>query len=105
MSDYYKVGLSFALVHASLFALLYLLVTSSEEAQAQLWLLIFWVIDFPISLLADYNIWTWFPQIISPPVFLFGILGSIWWYFVPKFLLPKQLGGVWGSRGAKGFDN
>jgi hypothetical protein len=96
MRSYYKVGLSFAILHAALFSLLYILVSLSEESQAQLSLLIFWVIDFPVSMLADYNIWTWMPQIISPPIFLFGILGSIWWYFVPKFLLPKRLGGIWG---------
>jgi hypothetical protein len=100
LSDYSKVGLSFAAVHALLFALLCIAVMSSEEPQAQLWLLIFWVIDFPISLLADYNIWTWLEGIFSPPIFLFGILGSIWWYFLPKFLLPKRLGGIWGVKSA-----
>jgi hypothetical protein len=97
MREYYNVGLPFAIGHASLFALLYILVSSSEEAQAQLWLLIFWVLDFPISLLADYNIWTWL-TVIPPPIFLFGILGLIWWYFLPKFLLPKRLGGIWGAK-------
>jgi len=100
MSSYTKVGLSFAAAHADLFALLCGAVASSEEPQAQLWLLLFWVIDFPISLLADYNIWTWLAPILSPPIFLFGILGSIWWYFLPELLLPKSLGGVWGARRA-----
>jgi len=98
MRSYYKIGLSFAGLHVFLFLLLSFLVSLYEAPQAQLWLLIFWVVDFPISLLADYDIWEWLPKIVSPPTFLFGILGSIWWYFLPKVLFPKRLGGIWGTR-------
>lgn len=28
---------------------------------------------------------------------LYGPVCAIWWYYLPRFLMPKRLGGVWGK--------
>jgi len=68
-----------------------------------------WVIvDFPISLLywaagSLYNEWmrnigsSTVAQILYLPHLIHGVLGSAWWYLLPRLFLQKRLGGVWGS--------
>jgi hypothetical protein len=85
----------------------YLTVTSSEEAQMGLLFVPFLVADIPISFLFGLDFVgkdgllgavPWLRDIVFSPVLIFGIFGSIWWYFIPKFFLPKRSGGIWGER-------
>ncbi len=72
---------------------------------------VFAVIDFPISLLymfAGKGYLDWsdsfvgsnsiFALLLYPPHPIHGVLGTIWWYFLPRLLTPKKFGGVWGKR-------
>jgi hypothetical protein len=109
MTKYYKIGLPFGLCHAILFLMAFLTVISSEEAQIQLIYIPLMVADLPISLLYAIDIGKvgdilrslghpWLANVFYPPLLINGILGSLWWYFLPKFFLPKRYGGIWGAR-------
>lgn len=109
---YFKIGISFAVLHAIIFSIVFITVISSEESQIQLLYIPFLVIDFPISLLyvvpvgelKSYVRSLGYPvisEIFYSPLLVNGILGTIWWYYVPKFFLPKRLGGVWGGKAIK----
>lgn len=87
-------------------------VLNSESEQIQILYAIFFILDFPISVIyiTDIdNILDSFRQFFGggdlwamafyPPLLIHGVLGSIWWYFLPKFFLPKRIGGIWPLRG------
>ena len=89
-----KIGLILALVHVLLFVLfigyMHLVV---RDGQSQLLWIIFLVIDFPISLfvLVAYDL---LPQELESvnlarfitPYIVHGIIGPIWWYFMPQII-------------------
>lgn len=113
MNRYWKIGLPIALIHLATFLLTFVTVQTSEEAQIQLLYVPFLIADFPISLLhytplSDFDSYlksqghTWLAYAVYPPLVINGLLGTIWWYFMPKLLLPKRLGGIWASRHANG---
>jgi|GEM_PF-1345601 len=101
-----KVGLYLASLHFVTFGLVAVYVARSGEEGAIL-LFVFWVIDFPISVLYSCvneayiswmathaeSIWAY---ILYLPYLIHGLLGTIWWYFAPRLVMPKNLGGVWG---------
>ncbi|NMN04116.1 MULTISPECIES: hypothetical protein [unclassified Novosphingobium] len=102
----------FAVVHAILFSILLLNDGVTQEAKVQLFYMPFLIGDFPIILfysipveiIGDYLRFADNPilaNIFHSPSIIDCMLGTIWWYFVPKFFLPKRLGGIWGSKAAK----
>lgn len=105
MTKYYKIGLPLSLGHAALVALVYFGIASGGEAQAGLRIVPILIADVPVSFLialtSEHGVLggtPWLENIVFSPLFIDGILGSIWWYFLPKFFLPKRCGGIWGSR-------
>ena len=87
------------------FVILALYVRSLPDPQAPLLLAVFMVIDFPVSLLdlllASFHLHLSalekpsFVELLYPPYLIHGLLGSIWWYFLPRLLTPRRLGGAW----------
>ena len=90
--------MSFALLHAALFFATVTYVYKSSTGQAALvW--VFWaVIDLPVSLLyllaPAYSRFvnelvgqTAFAHILYFPHLIHGLLGTIWWYFLCRFVL------------------
>lgn len=65
----------------------------SSDSQAHMVWFFFLFIDFPVSLLytfaqsfsmmRDIPVFGWF---LYPPYIIHGILGTIWWYFVARFI-------------------
>jgi hypothetical protein len=111
-SKYFRVGAIAAFLHAVLFLLVFFVVINSEEAQIQLLYIPFMILDLPISLLYWFDIeklkavlesvgHPWLAKFFYGPLLIDGILGTIWWYYVPKFFLPRRLGGIWGSKAVK----
>jgi uncharacterized membrane protein YhaH (DUF805 family) len=100
-----KIGLPLAVVHLIAFVTFALYVRRLHDPQAPLLLIVFLVIDFPVSLLdlllASFHLHvsaggqSWFAELLYPPYLIHGVLGTVWWYFVPRFLTPRRLGGVW----------
>ena len=98
-------GIIFSVIHFIGFIIVYIMVESSADAQMQLYYVLFFIIDIPVSILYlpifdsifDYNIAIYRLK----PFILSGILGSLWWYYCPRLCLPKRLGGVWGSSGER----
>ena len=107
MNLYKKIGIISSSTHAALFAFTFFIVVSSEEPQLQLLYLPFLILDIPISLLYFTPIdgfdnylkhagLSFMAKVFYPPLIIHGVLGSVWWYYVPKAFLPKRLGGIWG---------
>ena len=80
---------------------------SPDPWSALLWGM-FAIVDFPVSLLyllspvytpfyhsLGTSIWTW-PLYLPHVIHIF--VGSIWWYFAPRLVTPKRLGGLWGKK-------
>ena len=77
-------------------------ITRSTDPQAPLLWGMFAINDFPVSLLyflgpkvhalgnsvASQNV-------VYMPYVIHGILGTVWWYILPRIFLPRRLGGVW----------
>lgn len=83
-----RAGVIAALIHLLLFAIFYFYINAlyAGKAQAQL-IWIYWlIIDFPVSILL-------LPTIVSGNIDIFflcffhGILGTLWWYYMPRILL------------------
>jgi hypothetical protein len=106
-------GLIFASVHIALFAMTLIYTITSHDGQASLvW--IFWVIaDLPVGLLdllPGKNFMLWLDSLsktspaaaylLYPPYVVHGLIGTLWWYFIPRLLLPRSFGGIWGKRTA-----
>ena len=100
-----KIGLALALIHLVAFVMLALYVRRLVDPQAPLLLAVFVVIDFPISLV-DMLVASLhldlsalerggFVELLYPPYFIHGVLGTLWWYFLPRLVTPRRLGGIW----------
>ncbi len=101
-----RIGAIFAIVHFVAYAATFFL-TSIGSSWNSIYLILFWqAADFPISLILDtsagiYHDWIepslregtilglllWFPNIVD------GLLGSLWWFVIPRFFMAKSLGG------------
>lgn len=103
-----RIGVFCASLHCMGFLATVLIIQISGDPQiALLWG--YWaVIDFPVSLVylvagANYDTFcqqfqgTLVAHLIYLPHIIHGFLGLIWWYFLPKILLPKRFGGMWGK--------
>jgi hypothetical protein len=100
-----KIGLSLALLHLVAFVLLALYIRLSADPQAPLLWGVFAVIDFPLSLIylfagnfshsLPHLEQSWFAQFLYFPYLIHGLLGTVWWYLLPRFVTPRRLGGIW----------
>src|SRR6266436_3379246 len=101
-----KIGLYCASVHflAAIAAVLY--ISRSTDPQASLLWGIFAILDFPVSLVylaaPQYSAWLeafqgfkW-AQVVYLPHVVHVLLGTVWWYFLPRLVTPRRFGGVWG---------
>lgn len=101
-----RIGAIFAVVHFIAYAASFVL-TSTGSSWNSVYLILFWqVADFPVGLIlvafsGVYHEWIepflhegtllgqllWFPNIVD------GLLGSLWWFVIPKFFMSKSSGG------------
>ena len=105
-----RIGFYCAGLHIFAFFLMALYISRSVDPQAPMLWAIFAIVDFPISLayylpFPAYGDWldalgTSYPhlaQIFYFPYLLHGLVGSVWWYFLPRLFTPRRLGGIWGK--------
>ena len=101
--DKIKIGILASSFHCFVFTTFILNITGN----GRLWVwMLFFVLDFPISLLNllgwDLMIYSWGESDFlegwkdmtyqSWPVFVYGVLGTLWWFFIPS-VVSKLLGG------------
>jgi hypothetical protein len=85
-----KVGIAFAAIHLLVFAIFILYLYLSSEGQTRLLWALWLPLDFPVSLIVIAGL-DWIPsdsQLMGAtrellPYFVHGIVGTIWWFFVP----------------------
>lgn len=83
-----KIGLLLAVIHLILFFwfVSYLTDLSARDGQSQL-LWIYWLaLDFPVSMLVFFLSFVLDTTSHYVMYFVHGILGTIWWFFVPTIL-------------------
>lgn len=105
-----KIGLYLAILHLIGFIVTTISVNLSTDPQAALLWSTFAVLDLPISLLYFFGKFyakftnslgdTLLAQLLYFPHVLHGLLGTIWWYFLPSLITPKKIGGIWGKKSA-----
>ena len=103
-----KIGLFFFSSHCIIFTLFVLNINTSHDPQAPLLWVFFSIIDFPISLLYfSGKLYSNFLnelgvksllEVLYLPYVIHGLLGAIWWYFLPRLVTTKKFGGVWGNN-------
>ena len=106
-----KIGIALGAIHLVLYIALLCYVAVDTEAQAPLIGIYFLFADLPISLLDflqthAYSLWlgrvsadsSLLRYVLFIPNFVHAVLGTAWWYFIPRLLLPRRLGGVWGQK-------
>lgn len=82
-----KNSIGFALFHATVFAGFFIFMHGQTDvAQHQLYWIFWLIIDFPISLIVvlAFTLGAGDNQLLY---FVHGVLGTVWWYFLPKVLL------------------
>ncbi len=99
-----KIGLGLAIIHLVSFVLLALYVRNLPDPQAPLLFVAFVFVDLPVSLLdllfASFHLHLSSLEkpafeFLYPPYFIHGLLGTIWWYFLPRLVTPRRFGGIW----------
>jgi hypothetical protein len=70
--------------------------------------------DFPISLLywaiaEPYSSWLdsmrgqpIIQSLLYLPYVIHGLLGAIWWYWLPRLIMPAKYGGFWRRKAGVG---
>lgn len=88
-----KIGLHLMIIHFFVFVAFVVFIELSSEAQIRLLLSVWLIIDFPVSFLTLLAF-----EIVSGnspinekilyymPYFIHGVLGSLWWYFLPRIM-------------------
>lgn len=99
-----KVGLILGVLHLGAFFVVAAVIQRSADPQAPLLWGMFAIIDFPISLVyvLGGTLYSHAPQfynalrgVVYFPYLVHGLLGTAWWYFLPRIVTPRRLGGVW----------
>jgi len=88
MSTQRKIGLLLAVIHLILFFwfISYLTGLSARDGQSQL-LWIYWLaLDFPVSLFVFFLSFALESTSHYVMYFVHGVLGAVWWFFVPTIL-------------------
>ena len=99
-------------MHGVGFITVMIYVNRLADPQAPLLWVKFAIVDWPISLIyycfgEGYGRWldsfgqSVFAQLLYPPHLIHGLLGTVWWYWLPRLLGPKTFGGVWGTAERK----
>ena len=104
-----KLGFILSFLHFVLFAIVFIIIHNSIDGQRDLIWVLFVFIDLPIALIYYITIGWWLlpwlgstespviREILFPPYILFGLIGTIWWYYLPRLFMPKKWGGIWGN--------
>lgn len=98
MSRVNKTSLTFSATHLTAFVLTVIFINRSPDPQAPLVWVFFAIVDFPVSLLyllpignysheVDTAATAVMSQILYLPHLIHGVLGTIWWYFLPRAIL------------------
>ena len=90
------IGVALALLHTIGFLAMAFYISKLTDPQAPLLWSMFAIIDLPVSLL--YLVAGSLPsltKIVYGPYLIHGLLAPIWWYFLPKLVTPRRIGGVW----------
>jgi hypothetical protein len=105
--DAQRIGVLAACLHVAAFIAIVFYVQRTADPQAALIWAKWRVIDFPVSLLywlagKNYSQWLdnqnpYLAQILYLPHLIHGPLATIWWFSLPRLLLPRRLGGIWGK--------
>ena len=102
-----KIGVVCGITHFALFVFVTFFISTSRWDVYGFWLLFSFVIDFPLSLLnflspdvisqyIDERVSViWLGRFLYPPSIIHGLLGSLWWFILPRLVTPKRLGGIW----------
>ncbi len=104
-----QIGLGCVVLHGMLYFWTIDQLVHTYDAQRELIWIPLVIVDFPVWLLAyfpgdwwsGYNAWLdhWnhpaLSTLFSSQSLILGILGSLWWYFLPRLFLPSKWGGVW----------
>jgi len=104
-----RIGVALAGTHFFLFVASVAYVYTSSTGQSSLIWVVWAIVDFPISLLyvvsaAPYSAWLetlgydFLQHLLYLPHLLHGLIGTIWWYLLPRLVMLKRRGGVWGQR-------
>jgi hypothetical protein len=107
-----KIGSICAIVHSIFFIYIICIIHFYPPKDGQImwgWI-IFIFIDFIPSftayLLLDpwYTDWiisqpnSYFKEFLIPQYWLYGPICAVWWYYLPRLLMPKRMGGIWGKN-------
>jgi len=104
-----RLGTIAGCAHFALFlATVFYIQRSSDPQGSLVW--VYWSFaDFPVSILymlvgGDYGKFltglgdSWIGYCLYPPHVIHGLGGTIWWLFLPRLLLAKKYGGLWGGK-------
>lgn len=103
----HRIGLALLVIHSIALLLTILAINLSDDPQAPLLWAFLYFADFPVIFAYFVKLWICdraesfcaaLDGIVYFPHLAHGVLGSLWWYLLPRLLLPKRLGGVWGAR-------
>ena len=102
-----KIGLFLCYLHFIAFITTAMYIRLSTSPQAPLLWAAFAVFDFPASLLymcvgpissnlLDNAGDSIAAQLLYWPYLIHGVVGTVWWYFLPRLCTSRRFGGVWG---------
>jgi hypothetical protein len=106
----HKIGLTLAILHSIGVIVTIVYINLSTDGQAPMMWYFFAILDYPISLLYHFTGGGFYAKIFDmagqsflahilyPPHVIHGLLGGMWWYFLPRFFTTKRFGGVWGRK-------
>lgn len=106
-----KIGLVLAAIHVAAFLAMAAYVNSMLDGQAPLLWVLWQVPDFPVGLLVlvigkSLSQWAdalqWRHPLLADlfyyPYLIHGFVGTIWWFLLPRFFMPRIRGGIWKTR-------
>src|SRR5947209_16488928 len=97
----HTLGVCLAIAHLLITIAFAIYIHGSVDPQAPLLWGVLAVTDFPLSLLYFFSSsiprfdQSWLGQLFYLPYIFLGLFGTIWWYFLPRLLMPRRLGWVW----------
>jgi hypothetical protein len=95
-----KIGLYLTILHCIGFVITAVYIYFSTDPWASLMWMVFAIIDFPVSLLYYFyfhfnidteNLPLFFAVLLYPPHIIHGLIGGIWWYYLPRLIWGKKI--------------